>query len=975
MQINLDAIFASALSPYVLVDTDLRMVWANEAYLRVTGRTRDRLIGRRMTDEFPAPEDSVSDKMLRGSFRKVFETGEPDHLPLIPYPIENADGTVEDRYWSATHTPILGADGSVEYILQNTMDVTGIYRGEDGGGIEYLRERVAMIERAEAVANKNLALETMTEFFKSTFDQAPSFMAVLDGPDHVFKMANRTYIDLIGQREIIGLTVREALPDIAGQGFFELLDQVYTSGEPVSFKGMPATLQATPDAEPEKFYVDFMFHPLKDADGNVTGIFVQGHDVTRQKTAEANLAATREKFRTMAQSMPNHVWTADKDGSLNWLNDRTYEFTGETEGTLYGPNWVKVVHPDDVDIAVAAWTYSIENEVNYETEFRIRKADGSYRWHIVRASLLRADDGSLSGWVGTNTDIEERKTSEEQIERLNATLETRVARRNRELEELHATLRQSQKMEAIGGLAGGIAHDFNNLLQVVTGNLQMISREIEEGSPAQERLEQATKSVSRGAMLASQLLSFARKQPLSPVPLNLADLLAENTDILGSAVGEGVELVTIVPDGLWNTNIDPNNMENALLNLAINARDAMDGQGCLTIELANAEFDEKYAASHPVVDAGQYVAISVRDTGCGMPPEIVEKIFEPFFTTKEDGHGTGLGLSMVYGFAKQSGGHITITSAVGSGTVINIYLPRTLKEVQSGNLTDAERVMYGTETILMVEDDDEVRETARLMLEDLGYGVLPAADADEALTILDRIHNIDLLFTDVVMPGKTNGQELAKQIQEIRPDMPVLFTSGYVQDAIVHDGRLDEGVQLLSKPYTQSELQRKIRQVLDAAYPPETDQTETRDKVQEAEPSQGSATAGERVEQGGTASDYSILVCEDDFLILTDIAEGLREAGYTVFEATNGADALQVLQEQNVNALVTDVGLPGQSGEELATQARAGFPDLPVVFATGGVEVPAAEVLGNCLVLTKPFQETQLREALEGLLNKAAAAE
>ncbi|MBR9865364.1 MAG: PAS domain-containing protein, partial [Rhodobacteraceae bacterium] len=747
MQINLDAIFASALSPYVLVDTDLRMVWANDAYLKVTGRTRDRLIGRRMTDEFPAPQDSVSDKMLRGSFRKVFETGEPDHLPLIPYPIENADGTVEDRYWSASHTPILRADGSVEFILQNTMDVTGIYRERDGVGIENLRERVSVIERAEAVANQNLALETMTEFFKSTFDQAPSFMAVVDGPEHRFKMANKTYLDLIGQRDIIGHTVREAFPDIEGQGFFELLDQVYTSGEPVSFKGMPATLQKTPDEYPEKFYVDFMFHPLKEANGNVTGIFVQGHDVTRQKTAESNLAATREKFRTMAQSMPNHVWTADKDGSLNWLNDRTYEFTGMAEGTLYGPDWVKVLHPEDIDSAMAAWTYSIENEVNYETEFRIRKADGSYRWHIVRASPLRADDGGLSGWVGTNTDIEERKTSEEQIERLNATLETRVARRNRELEELHATLRQSQKMEAIGGLAGGIAHDFNNLLQVVTGNLQMISRELEEGSPAQERLEQATKSVSRGAMLASQLLAFARKQPLSPVPLNLADLLAENTEILGSAVGEGVELETIVADGLWNTNIDPNNMENAFLNLAINARDAMDGQGRLTIELANAEFDEEYSATHPVVDAGQYVAISVRDTGCGMPPEIVEKIFEPFFTTKDDGQGTGLGLSMVYGFAKQSGGHITITSAVGSGTVINIYLPRTLKEVQSGNLTDAERVMYGTETILMVEDDDEVRETARLMLEDLGYGVLPAADADEALTILDRIHNIDLLFT------------------------------------------------------------------------------------------------------------------------------------------------------------------------------------------------------------------------------------
>ncbi|GGA07189.1 hybrid sensor histidine kinase/response regulator [Neptunicoccus cionae] len=966
MQINLDAIFASALSPYVLLDTDLRMVWANEAYLKVTGRTRERLIGRLMTEEFPAPPDSVSDKMLKGSFRKVIETGRADHLPLIPYPIETEDGTVEDRFWSATHTPILRDDGSVEFILQNTMDVTNLYRGRDGGGLDHLPEQVAMVQRAEAVANQNLALEAMTDFFKSAFDQAPSFMAVLDGPDHVFKIANRTYIDLIGKRDIMGLTVREALPDLEGQGFFDLLDQVYSSGEPVSFKGMPATLQATPEAEPEKFYVDFMFHPLRDVDGGVNGIFVQGHDVTGQKTAEANLAATREKFRTMAQSMPNHVWTADRDGGLNWLNDRIYGYTGAPEGSLYGPDWVNVLHPDDVDGAVADWTDAIQNEVNYESEFRIRAADGSYRWHIVRASPLRSDDGALSGWVGTNTDIEERKTSEEQIERLNATLETRVSRRNRELEELHATLRQSQKMEAIGGLAGGIAHDFNNLLQVITGNLQLVAREIGPDSPVQERLEQATKSVSRGAMLASQLLSFARKQPLSPVPLNLGELLAENTDILGSAVGEGVEIETSVADGLWNTNVDPNNMENALLNLAINARDAMNGQGCLTIELGNAEFDDAYAASHPVVDAGQYVVISVRDTGCGMPPEIIEKIFEPFFTTKEDGHGTGLGLSMVYGFAKQSGGHITITSAVGSGTVINIYLPRTLKAVESGSTVNTQGVMYGTETILMVEDDDEVRETARLMLEDLGYGVLPAADADEALTILDRIHNIDLLFTDVVMPGKTNGQELAKQIQEIRPDLPVLFTSGYVQDAIVHDGRLDEGVQLLSKPYTQSELQRKIRQVLDTASVSDVRQPEAG--------AQGAvAQCSSQDTDEGASRGLTVLVCEDDFLILTDIAEGLREAGYTVFEATNGPDALKVLNAQDVGALITDVGLPGQSGEELATEARATFPGLPIVFATGGIEVRAAEVLGNCAVLTKPFQETQLRDALDRLVSKAAA--
>lgn len=959
MQIDLDALFARSPSPYVLVDPDLRIIWANDAYLEVTGRRRDAVIGRLMSEAFPAPAQSVSDQMLGGSFRRVLETGQADHLPLIPYPIKASDGRLVQRYWSATHTPILDKDGRVEFILQNTVDVTDLHRGAQVSGSEGLARSAALMHRAEAVANKNLALSTMTEFFQSAFDQAPSFMAILNGPKHVFRIVNQAYTDLIGGRDVIGLPVRAALPDVEGQGFFDLLDQVYRTGEPVSFRAMPVQIQVSSDAPSEQHFVDFIFHPLNDTAGVPTGIFVQGHDVTGQMLAEAELTARREKFRIMAQTMPNHVWTAEKDGGLNWLNDRIYEFTGLCEGELYGADWVRVLHPDDLEAASEKWTAAIRDGVAYESEFRIRKADGSYRWHIVRASPLRADDGTLIGWVGTNTDIEERKNIEAEIAKLNASLEERVARRNRELEEVNAALRQSQKLEAIGSLAGGIAHDFNNLLQVMMGNIQSATRDLPPEHPAKLRLGQAMRSVERGATLASQLLSFARKQPLSPVATDLSRLVDETTDILRSGIGDGVELETHFDDGLWNTSIDRNSMVNALLNLAINARDAMDGQGKLTIGLANASPDDTFAQTHAGAEPRQYVWLTVADSGCGMDPETADRIFEPFFTTKADGHGTGLGLSMVYGFAKQSGGHITIDSTVGVGTTVNIYLPRTLEEEQVAPRAGEGDLQGGSETILLVEDDDEVRQVAFDMLTDLEYSVLQASGVEQAQDLLAGDQHIDLLFTDVVMPGKSTGQDLVERMRTIRPELPVLFTSGFVQDSIVHDGRLDEGVQLIEKPYTQQQLAQKIREVLGchgaavAPVSPEAsailDQSGTRD-------------TSERREQ-------RVLICEDDALIRLDIAEGLRDAGYQVLESANAREALGLLKTEPLDVLITDVGLPDQSGEDLARDAREICAGLPVIFATGGVDVPSAEALGNCKVVSKPFASTALENAIDALLN------
>jgi signal transduction histidine kinase len=381
-------------------------------------------------------------------------------------------------------------------------------------------------------------------------------------------------------------------------------------------------------------------------------------------------------------------------------------------------------------------------------------------------------------------------------------------------EQAENVLRQSQKMEAIGHLTGGIAHDFNNLLQIIGTNLALLERTVQNDPRAQQRLGNAVNGVKRGATLTSQLLAFARRQPLDPRPINLNRMLTDTVDILRRTLGENIEIETVVGGGVWNTLADQAQFENAILNLALNARDAMLNGGKLTIELANAYLDEGYASSHVDVKAGQYVMLAVTDTGTGMPPEISERIFEPFFTTKPEGQGTGLGLAQVYGFVKQSGGHIKVYTEVGHGTTFKIYMPRTmLPDELAGNvpLTPA---IGGSEVILVVEDDATVRTSAVDLLGELGYRVLQAATTEAAAAIIQSGVRIDLLFTDVVMPGPLSTRELARRAQGLYPNLRVLFTSGYTANSIVHDGRLDAGVELLSKPYMRDELARKIRAVL-----------------------------------------------------------------------------------------------------------------------------------------------------------------
>ncbi|MGA0601570.1 CHASE3 domain-containing protein [Caulobacter sp. KR2-114] len=414
--------------------------------------------------------------------------------------------------------------------------------------------------------------------------------------------------------------------------------------------------------------------------------------------------------------------------------------------------------------------------------------DGPRTWESILAPVA-GPDGQVDRIIGSIRDITERVRGEER-------------------------LRGAQRMEAVGQLTGGVAHDFNNLLQVIRGNLELLEPALVGQETAQRRLRNALYGAERAAQLTRQLLAFARRQPLEPQVINLSRLFGDMSDLLRRTLGESVEIETVVAGGLWNTVADPAQVESAILNLAINARDAMPDGGRLTIEITNATLDDAYVRDIDDLSPGQYVLIAVSDTGQGMPAEVRARVFEPFFTTKTDGKGTGLGLSMVYGFVRQSNGHVQIYSEPGQGTTVKIYLPRSHQAEASPVRTEPGAAAGRGQTILVVEDDDNVRASVVALLETLGYRCREAANAEEALAALRADLNVDLVFSDVVMPGPLKTRDFAGEVEAMAPGVPILFTSGYTDNAIVHHGRLDPGVALLSKPYTRDDLARKVGQML-----------------------------------------------------------------------------------------------------------------------------------------------------------------
>nr|WP_291687538.1 ATP-binding protein [Bradyrhizobium sp.] len=491
------------------------------------------------------------------------------------------------------------------------------------------------------------------------------------------------------------------------------------------------------------------------------------------------------------------------------------------------------IHPDDREVVMALIARTVETEEPFEAEYRVR-GGANPRAVLSRGHVYTGSSGQKM-FSGALIDITEEKAAEQALQReleyrrlaeaklqaINSTLEQRVETEVAERIKAEEALRQAQKMEAIGQLTGGVAHDFNNLLTVIMGGLDIIRRsKPEDHARIKRATDMALQGTQRAASLTGRLLAFSRRQPLEPKPLELTALVREMTELLHRTLGERIELEAVMASRLWPVEVDLNQLESAILNLAVNARDAMPDGGKLTIEAANTALDESYSARDTEVIPGQYVMLSVSDSGSGMSKETLDHAFEPFYTTKEVGRGTGLGLSMVYGFVKQSGGHVTLYSEQGQGTTVKLYFPRYKGKLSAVEIEERPSTPTASheEVVLVVEDNDDVRSYSVTILRELGYKVLEAADAEKALQILEGTDRVDLLFTDVVLPGK-NGRVLADSAKRLRPALRVLFTTGYSRNAIVHQGRLDADVHLISKPFTFDQLAARVRDIIDLPVP------------------------------------------------------------------------------------------------------------------------------------------------------------
>ena len=624
----------------------------------------------------------------------------------------------------------------------------------------------------------------------------------------------------------------------------------------------------------------------------------------------ANRTADRDRMWRLSTDI---MLVADLAGMIIAVNPAWSKILERPEIESLGMDFISLVHPDDRMAALQDLSRLAHGAPTLRMENRYRRRDGGYRW----ISWTAVPAQKLIHAIGR--DVTDEK-------------EARLA-----LVRSEQALLQAQKLESIGKLTGGVAHDFNNVLQIISGNLQLLKLTVADNPQAARCLDSAASAVERGAKLSSQLLAFARRQPLKPLVTDLGRLLRRMHELIRRALGEAVTEETFISDGLWHTLVDPNQMENVLLNMAINARDAMDKGGRLTFTLSNVTLDAAYASLHADVLEGQYVLLTITDTGHGMERDVIDQIFEPFFTTKREGEGTGLGLSMAYGFIRQSAGHIKVHSAPGAGTTFKIYLPRSLEKLAEPPAGLTGPVLGGGETILVVEDDAPVQHTVVDMLRGLGYEVLHADDGASALALLGTGVAVDLLFTDVVMPGPVSSKELAQQARLLLPELAVLFTSGYTHNAIMQGGRLDPGVELLSKPYQREDLARRIRHVL----------------------------ADRRLVGAPDPSGRRILLVEDNDDAREMTTEMLNILGHTVHGVASAEAALPLLGMPGLEVLVTDISLPTMSGLELARHARAHWPQLEVVFASGHDWGASLMQDASARFLRKPFGLEELAGALK----------
>ena len=669
-----------------------------------------------------------------------------------------------------------------------------------------------------------------------------------------------------------------------------------------------------------RFWASVVIDALRDDDGELLGFAKITRDIDEKRATQSALEASENQFRILVQGVIDYaIYMLAPDGSISSWNSGAERIKGYTAAEVVGTHFSRFYTDEDRAAGEPLRALGTATQQGrFEAEgWRVRKDGTRFRAHVI-IDAIRDAPGRLLGFAKVTRDITQRM----------------------DLESTQEALQHSRRLESIGKLTGGVAHDFNNILQVIGGNLQLLGAHISGKPQAQRHLEAALQAVQRGAKLSTQLLAFARRQPLQPIVLNVERILAASEELMQRTLGETIEIETKIERGLWHAVLDPHQLENVLLNLAINARDAMPNGGKLTIEAGNVELDDAYVDRIPDLPAGQYVVISVSDTGGGMPKDVLERAIEPFFTTKSEGRGTGLGLSMAFGFVKQSGGHFRMYSEPGNGTTIRMYFPRSHETESESEMQTSMNgeISGGNETILVVEDDLAVQGVVVETLRSFGYKVLKADNPDQALAVLNAGVHCDLLFTDVVMPGTIKSTELAHRAKSLLPNLEVLFTSGYTQNAIIHGGRLDAGVHLLSKPYRREDLARKLRQML------------------------GQSNAGKHTPTPGKR----ILFIEDDPDALQVTTDLLELMDWEVCAVKSAEAALPLFASQSFDILLTDINLPGgMDGLALAYQLRRQYPTLKLVFASGDGRV-GGEVrkLGGTFLI-KPYTADALRAALQ----------
>ncbi|UIY45687.1 PAS domain-containing hybrid sensor histidine kinase/response regulator [Methylobacterium radiotolerans] len=721
------------------------------------------------------------------------------------------------------------ADGSYAEVL----DRGHVIRDDDGRAYRMIGAMLDLTRMRTAES----ALRASEERFRTILETVDAAFAIVevkfdadDQPaNYRFLEANPAFEREAGVN-LRGKWVTEFAPDLE-RFWFETYGRVAKTREPATFESYAKAFQrwfdvrAVPVGEP--------------ADRQIAIIF---NDVTARRDAEERLRASEALARENIQRVQLALAAGAIIGTWHW-DIPTDRFTvDEGFANAFGldpalgregiplAQIVATVHPDDQAGLAAAIQEVIARGGSYAHQYRVLRADGRYYWIEANGRVDHADDGTPLSFPGVLLDVEERRAVEQERDRnaaalraLNDTLEQRVAERTAELMHAEDQLRQSQKMEAVGQLTGGLAHDFNNLLAGIHGSLELMNTRISQGriKDVEKYMVAALGASKRAAALTHRLLAFSRRQTLDPKATDVNALVSGMVELIQRTVGPSIQVETVGMAGLWPALVDPSQLENALLNLCINARDAMPAGGRITIETGNKWIDHG-AGQRQDIPAGEYLTLSVSDTGTGMPPEVIAKAFDPFFTTKPLGQGTGLGLSMIYGFAKQSGGQVRIHSTEGEGTTVTIYLPRHKgKAEQDEARADGEPapVAKAGETVLVVDDEPTVRMLVTDVLSDLGYTAVEAADGAGGLKVLQSDARVDLLITDVGLPGGLNGRQMADAARVTRPDLKVLFITGYAENALLSNGQLDPGMAVLTKPFAVDTLAARIRELITQAAP------------------------------------------------------------------------------------------------------------------------------------------------------------